>query len=358
MVPYVICQVKFIRSKTNRYWLAKKQGEPGMTKAIVILLVGFAIASVHSAEAQQQTKVIKMGEVIFGTRPGGGMGIGRQLLRRELRQLGYVDGKNVRFEVRSAEGKVDRFPALIDELVRLKVDVILATSFSEILAAKNATKTIPIVFMTSGDPVAAGVIDSLAHPGGNLTGFTEIAAVLAGKRLELLKETIPKLSRVALLWNPAGEPGSLQQWKESQLAARELGLHLHSMEVTSADKYEIAFKEATKARSAALAVTQTALASATRTQIVDLAGKYRLPAIYTRRDFVESGGLMSYGPDRVEPYRRAAVMIDKILKGAKPADLPVEQPTQFELVINLKTAKALELTIPPVVMMRAQKVIK
>ncbi|HJU63458.1 MAG TPA: ABC transporter substrate-binding protein, partial [Candidatus Binatia bacterium] len=236
--------------------------------------------------------------------------------------------------------------------------VILATSFSEILAAKNATKTIPIVFMTSGDPVAAGVIDSLAHPGGNLTGFTEIAAVLAGKRLELLKETIPKLSRVALLWNPAGEPGSLQQWKESQLAARELGLHLHSMEVSSADKYEIAFKEATKARSAALAVTQTALASATRTQIVDLAGKYRLPAIYTRRDFVESGGLMSYGPDRVEPYRRAAVMIDKILKGAKPADLPVEQPTQFELVINLKTAKALELTIPPVVMMRAQKVIK
>jgi putative ABC transport system substrate-binding protein len=302
--------------------------------------------------------VLKIGEVIFGTRPGGGMGIGRQLLRRELGRLGYIEGKNVVFEVRSAEGKSDRFPALINELVQLKVDVILATSFDEILAAKNATKTTPIVFMTSGDPVAAGVIDSLAHPGGNLTGFTEIAAVLAGKRLELLKETVPKLSRVALLWNPRVEQGSAQQWKESQVAARELGLQLHSMEVSSADKYEIAFKEAIKARSTALAVTQTALASATRTQIVELAGKYRLPAIYTRRDFVESGGLMSYGPNRGEPYRRAAVMIDKIVKGAKPADLPVEQPTEFELVINLKTAKMLELTIPPVVMMRAQKVIK
>jgi putative tryptophan/tyrosine transport system substrate-binding protein len=326
-------------------------------KTIVVSVVGLTLASVLSAEAQPQPKLMKIGEVIFGTRPGGGIGIGRQLLRRELRQLGYIEGKNIIFEVRSAEGKIKRFPALLDELVRLKVDVILATSFSEILAAKNATKTIPIVFMTSGDPVAAGVIDSLAHPGGNLTGFTEIAAVLAGKRLELLKETVPRLSRVAVLWNPVPGEGS-QQWKESQLAARELGLHLHSMEVSSAGKYENAFKEATQARSAALAVTQTALASATRTQIVELATKYRLPAIYTRRNFVESGGLMSYGPDRVERYRRAAGMIDKILKGAKPSDLPVEQPREFELVINLKTAKTLELTIPPVVMMRAQKVIK
>src|SRR5215813_13804010 len=178
-------------------------------KAILVLLVGLAFVSVHRAEAQQQARVIKIGELILGIRPGGDIGIGRELLRRELRQLGYVEGKNVVFETRSAEGKVDRFRALADELVRLKVDVILATSSSEILAAKDATKTIPIVFMNSGDPVATGVIDSLAHPGGNLTGFTEIAAVLAGKRLELLKETVPKLSRVALLWNPA-EPGSLQ----------------------------------------------------------------------------------------------------------------------------------------------------
>jgi len=325
-------------------------------KTIVMLVVGMTLASVHSAEAQQHARVIKIGELILGIRPGGGMGIGRELLRRELRQLGYVEGKNVVFEVRSAEGKFDRFPALADELVRLKVDVILATSMSEILAAKNATRTIPIVFMTAGDPIAAGVIDSLAHPGGNLTGFTEIAAVLAGKRLELLKETVPKLTRVAFLWNPS--EGSPQQWKESQVSARELGLQLHSMEVSSADKYENAFKEATKAASGALVVSTAALASSGRTQIVELAAKYRLPAIYARRDFVESGGLMSYGSNRVEPYRRAAVMIDKILKGTKPADLPVEQPTEFELVINFKTAKTLGLTIPPVVMMRAQKVIK
>ena len=325
-------------------------------KTIVVLLVCLAFVSVHRAEAQQHARVIKIGELILGIRPGGGIGIGRELLRRELRQLGYVEGKNVVFEVRSAEGKFDRFPALADELVRLKVDVILATSMSEILAAKNATRTIPIVFMTAGDPVAAGVIDSLAHPGGNLTGFTEIAAVLAGKRLELLKETVPKLTRVAFLWNPS--EGSPQNWKESQVSARELGLQLHSMEVSSADKYENAFKEATKAASGALVVSTAALASSGRTQIVELAAKYRLPAIYARRDFVESGGLMSYGSNRVEPYRRAAVMIDKILKGTKPADLPVEQPTEFELVINFKTAKTLGLTIPPVVMMRAQKVIK
>ena len=189
----------------------------------------------------------------------------------------------------------------------------------KLLAAKNATKTIPIVFLTYGDPVAAGLVDSLARPGGNITGFTNIAAVLSGKRLELLKETIPKLSRVAVLWNPQ-DPGSTQQWKESQLPARELGLQLHSMEVSSADKYEGAFKEATKARSAALAVMQSPLSTTNQKRIVDLAEKYRLPAIYPRRDFVENGGLMSYGADQAEPFRRAASFVDKILKGAKPAD--------------------------------------
>ena len=181
--------------------------------------------------------------------------------------------------------------------------------------------------------------------------------MLAGKRLELLKETIPKLSRVAVLWNPQ-DPGSAQQWKESQLPARELGLQLHSMEVSSADKFESAFKEATKARSAALAVTASPLATSNQKQIADLATKNRLPAIYSRGDYVESGGLMSYGADQVEPYRRAAVYVDKILKGAKPADIPVEQPTKFELVINLKAAKQIGLTIPPNVLARADKVIK
>jgi putative ABC transport system substrate-binding protein len=280
-------------------------------------------------------------------------------LRRELRALGYVEGKNIAIEYRYAENKLDRLPTLADELVRLKIDLIFTPGINETLAAKNATinRTIPIVFSTGGDPVAAGLVDSLARPGGNITGFTTISAVLAGKRLELLKETVPKLSRVAVLWHPQ-DPGSTQQWKESQLSAQELGLQLHSMEVSRADKYEGAFKEAINARSAALAVTLSPLTLSNQKQISDLAAKNRLPAIYPRRDFVESSGLMSYGPDQVEPYRRAAVMVDKILRGAKPADLPVEQPTKFELMINLKTAKALGLTIPPVVLMRAEKVIK
>jgi putative ABC transport system substrate-binding protein len=225
------------------------------------------------------------------------------------------------------------------------------------LAAKNATRAIPIVFYAVSDPVASGLVDSLARPGGNITGFTNISAVLAGKRLELLKETVPKLSRVAVLWDP-GNPGSLPQWKESQLPARELGLQLHSMEVSSAKEFESAFKEATKARSEALAVTQLALATSNRKQIADLAIINRLPAIYPRGEFVESGGLMSYGPDETERYRRAAVLVDKILRGAKPADLPVEQPTKFELVINLKTAKQHGLTMPAIMLARADKVIR
>jgi len=323
---------------------------------IVVWLIALALASFRLVDAQQQPGKVAtigwLGNRADTTEDIAGPGT---LLRRMLAELGYVEGKNIAFEFRSADNKPDRFPALVDELIRLKVDLILVSDPIAALAAKNATKTIPIVFLLGGDPVVAGLVDSLARPGGNVTGFTDIAGVLVGKRLELLKETIPKLSRVAVLWNPRTSP---QQWKESQLAARELGLQLHSMEVSSADKYEGAFKEAAKARSTALAVTQSPLNNSNPKQIVDLAAKNRLPAIYPRRDFVESGGLMSYGADRTEPYRRVALMIDKILRGTKPADLPVEQPTKFELLINLKTAKALGLTIPPVVMMRAEKVIK
>jgi len=209
---------------------------------------------------------------------------GTELFGRELRELGYVEGKNIAIEYRSAEGKLDRLPAVADELVRLKVDVLLTSSTSGALALKNATRTIPIVFYSAGDPVAAGLIDSLARPGGNITGFTDISAALAGKRLELLKETIPKLSRVGVLWNPR-DPGPAQQWKESQVPARELGLQLHSMEVSSADKYQDAFKDATKARIGALAVTESPLTVSNRKQIADLAMKNRLPAMYTRREF-------------------------------------------------------------------------
>ena len=320
---------------------------------IGLALCAVLLALTFPTLAQQQAKVAKIGWLAIRPASAGG----QEVIRRMLREIGYVEGKNIAFEDRFADDKLERLPALADELVRLKVGVLLTPSTPAALAAKKATRTIPIVFLNVADPVAAGLVDSLARPGGNITGFTTIEAVLAGKRLELLKETVPKLSHVAVLWDPQN-PGSTQEWKESQLPARELGLQLHSMEVSSADKFEDGFKEATKARSAALAVTLSALISSNQKRITDLAAKNRLPAMYPRGDFVASGGLMSYGADQIEPYRRAAVYVDKILKGAKPADLPVEQPTKFELMINLKTAKALGLTVPPVVLMRAEKVIK
>ena len=324
------------------------------TKIAILTLSVMLFALCSSVEAQQQAEIFKIGWL--AARPLS-LGSGPELFRVEFRKLGYVEGKNFTLEYRSAENKIDRLPALAGELVRLKVDVLIASSTAEALAAKNATATIPIVFTLVADPVAAGLIDSLPRPGGNITGLTSIATVLAGKRLELLKETIPRLSRVAVLWNPE-DKGSRQQWNESQLAARELGLQLHSMEVSSADKLNNAFKEATKARSTALAVTQSALFDPAQKQIPDLATKNRLPSISNRGEFVASGGLMSYGPDRIRTIRRAAVYVDKILKGTKPADLPVEQPTEFELVINLKAARALGLMIPPLVLMRAERVVK
>jgi len=277
--------------------------------------------------------------------------------RRGLRALGRIEGQNLAIEYRYTDGKFERLADLAAELVRLKVDLLIANTTNAALAAKNATSTIPIFFIGVSDPVTAGLIDSLPRPGGNITGLTNIAPVLSGKRLELLKETVPKLTRVAVLWDPQN-PGSTPQWKESQLAARELGLQVHSMEVSNPDKYEGAFKEATKARSAALAVTLNPLANSNRERLVNLAARYRLPAIYARADFVERGGLMSYGPSSTDEGRDAARLVDKILKGAKPADIPVEQPMKFELLINLKTAKALGLTIPPIVLIRAQRVVK
>jgi putative tryptophan/tyrosine transport system substrate-binding protein len=327
-----------------------------MRKKVVALTLGaMLVALCVSAEAQQPAKIPKIGELVFG--PGSALGTGRELFRRSLRELGYVEGKNIAFEIRSAQGKLDRFPALAEELIRLKVDLLVASSMAEALAFKNATQTIPIVYIGPTDLVAAGLVDSLARPGGNITGFTTIGAVLVGKQLELLKETVPNLHRVAVMWNPNNQ-GSEQSWKESQLAGRELGLQLHSMVVSSADKFESALKEAIRAGSAALSVRRNPLVSSSRKQVVDLASKHRLPAIFDRRDFVAMGGLMSYGPDQAEPYRRAAVMVDKILKGTKPADIPVEQPTKFEFIVNLKTAKQIGLTIPPNVLVRADRVIR
>jgi putative ABC transport system substrate-binding protein len=304
--------------------------------------------------AQQQAKIPRIGW-LGGRTPGPGTG--SESFRRALGEIGYVEGKNILIEYRYANDKFERLPALAEELVRLKVDVIIAPTIAEVLAAKKATGVIPIVFYNVPDPVAAGLVESLSRPGGHITGFTIIQTVLAGKRLELLKETVPKISRVALLWNPL-DAASAQQWKESQVPARDLGLQLHSIEVSSGDKYEGAFIEVTKRRSDALAVTQNALALSNQKLIADLAAKNQLPAIYPRGDFVVNGGLMCYGADREQPYRRAAVFVDKILKGAKPADLPVEQPTKFELIINLKAAKQIGLTIPPNVLARADRVIK
>jgi putative tryptophan/tyrosine transport system substrate-binding protein len=323
-------------------------------KFIAYALCAMLFALCSTVEAQQQARIPKIGWL--GVRPAAS-DTGRELFGREFRALGYVEGKNIIFEYRSAEDKLDRLPALADELVRLRVDVLLASLTPAAVAAKNATRTIPIVFHGGFDPVALGLVDSLARPGGNVTGFTAIAPALIGKRLELLKETIPKLSRLAVLWDPQN-PGSAQQWKESQLPARELSLQLYSIEVSSADKFESGFKEAINARTAALAVMASPFFYSNQKQLTDLAIKNRLPVTYPRPDFVESGGLMSYGADRFEPFRRAALMVDKILKGAKTADLPVEQPTKFELMINLKAAKQIGLTIPPNVLARADRVIK
>jgi putative ABC transport system substrate-binding protein len=337
-----------------------------MIKGVLLwLLAAFFLTDVFSADAQQAGKVYRVGRLSGGLSSST---FNIDALRRELRDLGYVEGKNIIFELRNAEEKPERLPALADELVRLKVDIIIAGGPNDGLAAKKATKTIPIVFTDSpSDPVVDGLVDSLARPGGNVTGFYSMADVLAGKRLQVLKESILKLSRVAVVWYPSARSGfrresgsSERQWTESQLAARQLGLQLYSMEIGNTDKYESAFKAAIKAGSAALAVTRHRLSQTNVNQkrIIELAAKYRLPAIYYREDFVESGGLMSYGADEVEPFKRVAAMVDKILKGTKPADIPVEQSTKFEFVVNLKTAKQLGVTIPPEMLARANRIIR
>jgi ABC-type uncharacterized transport system substrate-binding protein len=307
------------------------------------------------AHAQQPLKVYRVGRLSSGFSNKASF----DTLRRELHGLGYVERKNIVFESRFGEEKPEQLTRLADELVRLKPDVILTGGPTDGRAAKKATQTIPVVFQDSpADPVGLGLVASLARPGGNVTGFYSMADVLAGKRLQVLKESLPKLTRVAVLHYPgvASEP----QWLESQAAARQLGLQLHSLEIGTGDKFQSAFEEALKAGAAAVAVDKHRLSQSSRfqKQIIELAAKYRLPAIYYREDFVEQGGLMSYGADELEPFKRIAAMVDKILKGTKPADIPVEQSTRFEFIINLKTAKQIGLTIPPNVLARADKVIR
>jgi putative tryptophan/tyrosine transport system substrate-binding protein len=321
-------------------------------RSILIAVVLLAVAVI--AEAQQPTKVPRIGHLsIFGASAR------IEAFRQGLRELGYVEGKNINFEFRSADGKLERLPNLAAELVRLKVDIIVTAGAPSARAAMGATVTIPIVMMQVGDPVGSGFVASLARPGGNITGLSALAPELSGKRLELLKEIVPKLSRVAVFGTSAS-PDNAQSLREVEIAAKALDVKLQYLDVVLGSKdIETAFRAATKARAeAVLMMVAGSIVGAHQTQIFELAAKSRLPVIYTARQVVEFGGLMNYGVNIEDLDRRAATYVDKILKGAKPADLPVEQPTKFELVINLKTAKQIGLTIPPNVLARADKVIK
>ncbi len=324
-------------------------------KFILALLAAFILASVHLGEAQQPTKIPRIGYLAVGslsTNPAR-----REAFRQGLHELGYVEGKNIVIEWRHAEGKLDRLPALAAELVRLKVDVIVTTGPTTTRPAKEATSTIPIVMAQDTDPVGNGFVASLARPGGNITGLSSLAPELSGKRLELLKEIVRKLSRVAVLW-ASTTPGSAQALREMERAAGALKVKLQFLDILGPKDIETAFRAASKGRADAVLVMSSGVAAAHRTQIAELTIKSRLPAIYFRSEFVEDGGLMSYGASFTDMDRRAAIYVDKILKGDKPADLPVEQPTKFEFIINLKAAKQIGLTIPPNVLARADKVIK
>jgi ABC-type uncharacterized transport system substrate-binding protein len=323
-------------------------------------VVGLAICAVLLAlsflvEAQQPKRVPRIGFLWGVGDPPPPLG---EAFRQGLRDLGYIEGKNILVEYRYAEGKLDRIPSLVAELVRLKVDVLVTPAFPAIRAAKQATKTIPIVMLINVDPVATGIVDSLARPGGNITGLARLMTELSGKRLELLKEMVPTISRVGVLWD-ADDPGGAIGFKEYEAAARALKIQLLSLEIRGPNAdLEGAFRAAAKGRANALITVRNTLLLRYTKRIADFAIKNRLPSMYEGSDFVEAGGLVSYASSDAENFRRAATYVDKILKGAKPADLPVEQPTNFEFVINLKTAKQIGLTIPQSVLYRADKVIK
>jgi putative ABC transport system substrate-binding protein len=324
-------------------------------RKLLVALAASALTAPLAAEAQAPAKVRRIG--LLSPSTASDTALWHQAFRLGLRDLGWVEGKNIRIEYRYAEGRSDRLPDLAAELVRLKVDIIVTTVTSDSLAAQKATKAIPIVMVAAGDPVAVGLVESLARPGGNITGLSQMNVELGGKRLELLKEIVPKLSRVAVLWDPQSASSTLA-WKEIQLPAQQLGVQLHSLEVRSPNDFDQAFEDATTARAGALFVTAAPVISQNLKRIADFAAKSRLPSIFLRSQFADYGGLVEYGPNRSDLYRRAATFVDKILKGAQPGDLPIEQPTKFELVINMKTAKAIGLTIPRTVLFRADRVIE
>jgi ABC-type uncharacterized transport system substrate-binding protein len=328
---------------------------PSAMLSALSFLCALLLALSFPAEAQQPKSVARIGYLSVLSSSSDSTRI--DAFRQGLRELGYVEGQNIAIESRHADGKLDRLPDLAGELVRLKVDVIVVGGSTATRAAKNVTKLIPIVMAHGSDPVELGFVASLARPGGNITGLTHLAPELGGKRLELLKDILAQLSRVAVLTDP-GTGGHAPQIKELEVAARALGLQLRPAEVRGSKELESAFSAMIAGRAEAFIGLQQPTLDSLRARIVDLAAKNRLPAMYPNSEYVETGGLMSYAADIVVMFRRAATYVDKILKGAKPADLPVEQPTKFEFIINLKAAKQIGLTIPPNVLVRADRVIK
>jgi putative tryptophan/tyrosine transport system substrate-binding protein len=317
-----------------------------------VLVLGLFAAS-SAADAQPARKIPRVGVLQAGAPPEPLV----EAFREGLRDLGYVEGRNIVLEFRWAEGNIDRLPELAAELVGLRVDVIHTLSTPAALAARRATTTIPIVFTGVGDPMGTGVVSSLAHPAGNATGVTTMATDLSGKRLEILREMVPRVSRVAMLWNDTN-PSMVLRAHEIDAAATKLGVTIQSLGVHDLVSFDRAFASIVNSRAGALITLIDPFTRQHRQRIVDFAAQRRLPAFYEVREFVDAGGLMSYGPSMPAILRRSAAYVDKILKGAKPADLPVEQPTRFELIINLKTAKALGLTIPPSLLSRADQVIE
>ena len=326
-----------------------------MRRRAFITLLGGAAAWPLAARAQQSAKVPRIGFLGLGTASAWAPRL--EPLRAGLRDLGYVEGKNILIEYRWAEGKYERFPALINELVAQKVEIIVTAGTPASLAVKKAAPSIPLVMIAVGDPIGTRLIDSLANPGGNATGLTSMAVDLEGKRLELLREVIPKLSHVAVFWNPAS-PFQVNSEKELQAAARGFKIKVLSLGVQSPEQFDNAFATIRKERPRALLVLADRLFLHHRTRIMEFATKNRLPGIYAYLELVEAGGLMSYGPSYADMHRRAAMFLDKIIKGRKPSDLPVEQPMKFDFVINLKAAKRIGVTVPPNVLVRASRVIR
>jgi putative ABC transport system substrate-binding protein len=327
-------------------------------RAFMTLVSGGFLAAPLGAEAQQAVKIARIGYLALNRAAGPHR---LEAFLQGLRDLGYVEGRTVVIEYRDAEGKSERLPVLAAELVALKIDVIVAGGGAQAaVAAKQATSALPIVFAATADPVGSGLVTSLARPGGNVTGLSLIFPELVGKCLEQLKQAVPGVNRVAVLWQPGayGERTEKDMLKGAEVAGRALGVRLQVVEARGPADFDRTFSDMTRARAGALIVLGSVTFANERRRLVDLAAKNRLPAVYMERDYVDAGGLMSYGPNVADLFRRAATYVDKILKGAKPGDLPVEQPTKFELVINLKTARALGLTIPQSLLVRADEVIQ